>query len=82
MKLQTLDNLLLNLVVMFEPRRIKGVTLLRAADAAKQLVIHVRCGEILPSLAAEGAMHGYNLHESVLLPTPIAVQCLRNQSST
>ena len=46
MKLQTLDNLLLNLVVVFESRRIKDVTPLRAADAAKQLVIHVRHGEI------------------------------------
>ena len=34
-------DLLLNLVV-FEARRIKGVTPLRAAEAAKQLVIHVR----------------------------------------
>ena len=42
MKLQKLDDLLLNLVVVFEARRIKGVTPLRAAEAAKQLVIHVR----------------------------------------
>ena len=33
--------LLLNLVVVFGARRIKGVTLLRAAEAAKQLVIRV-----------------------------------------
>ena len=37
-----LDDLLLNLVVVFEARRIKGVTPLRATEAAKQLVIHVR----------------------------------------
>ena len=30
-----LDNLLLNVVVVFEARRIKGVTPLRAAEAAK-----------------------------------------------
>ena len=42
MKLQKLDDLLLNLVVVFEARRIKGVTPLQAAEAAKQLVIHVR----------------------------------------
>ena len=41
-----LDNLLLNLVVVFEARRIKGVAPLRAAEAAKQLVIHVRRGKI------------------------------------
>ena len=46
MKLQKLDDLLLNLVAVFEARRIKGVTLLRAAEAAKQLVIRVRHGEI------------------------------------
>ena len=46
MKLQKLDDLLLNQVVVFEPCRIKGVTLLRAAEAAKQLVIRVRRGEI------------------------------------
>ena len=34
-------DLLLNLVVVFGARRIKGVTLLRAAEAAKQLVIRV-----------------------------------------
>ena len=34
MKLQKLDDLLLNLVVVFEARRIKGVTPLRAAEAA------------------------------------------------
>ena len=36
-----LDDLLLNLVVVFEARRIKGVTLLWAAEAANQLVIRV-----------------------------------------
>ena len=46
MKLQKLDNLLLNLVVVFDARRIKDVTLLRAAEAAKQLVIRVRRGKI------------------------------------
>ena len=46
MKLQKLDNLLLNLFVVFDARRIKGVTLLRAAEAAKQLVIRVRRGKI------------------------------------
>ena len=46
MKLHTLDDLLLNLVVVFEAHRIKGVTLLRAAEAAKQLVIRVRRGKI------------------------------------
>ena len=46
MKLQKLDDLLLNLVVVFETHRIKGVTLLRAAEAAKQLVIRVRHGKI------------------------------------
>ena len=65
--MRKLDDLLLNLVVVIEARRIKGVTLLRAADATKQLVIRVRRGEISafmhdhidsisPSLAAEGAM--------------------------
>ena len=65
MKLQKLDDLLLNLVVVFEARRIKGVTLLQAAEVAKQLVIHVKSGKISVlitdcislSLAAEGAMH-------------------------
>ena len=45
-KLQKLDDLLLNLFVVFEARRIKGVTLLRAAEAAKQLVIRIRHGKI------------------------------------
>ena len=40
--MQKLDGLLLNLVVVFEARRIKGVTQLRAAEAAKQLVIRVK----------------------------------------
>ena len=62
MKLQKLDDSLLNLVVVFQARRIEGVTLLWAV--AKQLVIprkarenkrsHTDC--ISPSLAAEGAM--------------------------
>ena len=42
MKLQKLDYLLLNLVVVFEARGIKGVTPLRAAEAAKQPVICVK----------------------------------------
>ena len=37
-KLQKLDVLLLNLVVVFEASRIKGVTLFWAAEAAKQQV--------------------------------------------
>ena len=45
-KLQKLDDLLLNLVVVFEARRIKGMTPLRAAEAAKQLVICVKRGKI------------------------------------
>ena len=46
MKLQKLDDLLLNLVVVFDTRRIKGVTPLRAAKAAKRLVICVKRGKI------------------------------------
>ena len=46
MKLQKLDDPLLNLVVVFEARRIKGVTPLRAAEAAKQPVIRVKRGKI------------------------------------
>ena len=46
MKLQKLDDLLLNLVVAFEARRIKSVTPLRAAEATKQLVIRVKSGKI------------------------------------
>ena len=45
-KLQKLDDLLLNLVVVYEAGRIKGVTLLGAAEAAKQLVISVKRGKI------------------------------------
>ena len=59
-KLQKLDDLPLNLVVVFEARGIKGVAPLRAAEAAKQPVIRVRRGNtdsISPSIAAEGAMH-------------------------
>ena len=37
-----MDDLLLNLVVVFEARRIKGVSPLQAAEAVKQLVIRVR----------------------------------------
>ena len=36
-----MHDLLLNLVVVFEDRRIKGVTPLRAVEASKQLVIRV-----------------------------------------
>ena len=58
-----LDDLLVNLVVVFEACRIKGVTPLRATEDPKQLVIRVRRGEIstthtdsiLPFLAAEEA---------------------------
>ena len=39
-------DLLLNLVVVFEACRIKGMTLLQAAEAAKQLVIRIRCRKI------------------------------------
>ena len=46
MKLQKLDDLLLNLVVMFETRRIKGVTPLWSAEAAKWLVVCVKHGKI------------------------------------
>ena len=44
--MQKLDDPLLNLVVVFEARRIKGVTPLRAAEAAKQPVIRVKRGKI------------------------------------
>ena len=40
--MQKLDDLLLNLVVVFDACRIKGVTPLWAAEAAKQVVIPVR----------------------------------------
>ena len=43
MKLQKLDDPLLNLVFVFEAHRIKGVTLLWVIEAAKQVV---RCGKI------------------------------------
>ena len=46
MKLQKLDDPLLNLIVVFEGRRIKGVSPLQASDAVKQLVICIRHGEI------------------------------------
>ena len=66
MKLQKLDILLLNLVVVFEARGIKGVTSFWVAEAAKQLHGYPRkeqenkrshTDSISPSLAAEGAMH-------------------------
>ena len=67
MKLQKLDKLLINLVVVFEAHRIKDMILLWAAEAAKQLVIHVNHGKITApiqiayrhpySLASEGAMN-------------------------
>ena len=49
-----LDDLLLNLVVVFEARRIKGVPPLRAAEAANK---RSHTDSISPSLAAEGALH-------------------------
>ena len=45
MKLHKLDDLLLNLVVVFEARRIKGVTPLWGAETEKQLVIRIRRGK-------------------------------------
>ena len=45
MKLHKLDDLLLNVVVVFEARRIKGVTPLLGTETAKQLVILVRRGK-------------------------------------
>ena len=59
MKLQNLDDLLLNLVVVFEARRIKGVTLLRVTEAVKQVIIHVSRGKIstiILILATEGVI--------------------------
>ena len=41
-----LDDLLLNLFVVFEARRIKSMTPLQAAEAAKQLIIRARHGKI------------------------------------
>ena len=41
-----MDVLLLNIVVVFEARGIKGVTPFWVAEAAKQLVICVRSGKI------------------------------------
>ena len=55
MKLQKFDDLLLNLVVVFEAHRIKGVTPLRAAEATKQLVVHVRCRKISALMLKCGA---------------------------
>ena len=46
MKLQKLDNLPLNLVVVFEAHRMKGVTPLWATETAKQLVIRIKRGEM------------------------------------
>ena len=40
--MQKLDDLLLNLVVVFEACRIKGVTPLQASEAAKQLFFFKR----------------------------------------
>ena len=61
MKLQKLDDLLLNLVVMFEARRIKGVTPLRAAEAGYlhkvREITRSHTDSISPSLAAERAVH-------------------------
>ena len=46
--MQKLDDLLLNLVVVFEARRIKGVTPLRAAEAAKHMAVASgRAGRVL-----------------------------------
>ena len=45
-KLQKLDDLLLNLVVVFEACRFKGANSLWATEATKQLVIRVRHGKI------------------------------------
>ena len=61
-KLQKLDNLLLNLVVVFEACKIKGVAPLRgckAADYPHKPRENKRSNTdgISPSLAAEGAMH-------------------------
>ena len=44
-ELPKLDVLLLNLVVVFQARGIKGVTPFRAAEAAKLQVIRVRSGK-------------------------------------
>ena len=41
-----LDDLLLNLVVVFEACRIKDASLLLAAEAAKQLVFRIKRGKI------------------------------------
>ena len=39
---EIVDDLMLNLVVVFEARKIKGVTLLQATEATKHLVIYTR----------------------------------------
>ena len=61
MKLQKLDDLLLNLVVMFEAHRIKGVTPLQVTEAGYPRKVwenmHSHTDSISPSLAAEGARH-------------------------
>ena len=57
MKVQKLDDLLLNPIVVFEARRIKSVTLLRAAESAKQLVIRVSRGEISTLLLIVWLLH-------------------------
>ena len=41
-----MDDLLLNLFIVFEACRIKGMTTLQATEATKQLVIRPKCGEI------------------------------------
>ena len=70
MKLQKLDHLLLNLVVVFEARRIKGVTVtpLRAAEAAKQLDIRVRRGKISALILI--AYHHPQLHREQCMNKP------------
>ena len=39
---EIVDDLMLNLVVVFEARKIKGVTLLQATEATQHLVIYTR----------------------------------------
>ena len=56
-----LDDLLLSLVVVFESRRIKGVTPLQAAAGYPRKRSHTD----IVSLAAEGAMHEKNLIRSL-----------------
>ena len=60
MKLQKLDDLLLNLVVVFEARRIKGMNPLRTAEAVYPRKVRENTrshtDSISPSLATERAM--------------------------